>query len=364
MVATYVTQKIDLSPVITDEAATKAVVDAIRATDVPLITGKEDAVKAVVDLIRSTDVVNLTALINSITNIAVYGLSLYNTTDLNHNVQVNTSLLQEMFSMNGSGWVRLSYHAPTVLAGTPVIELYDGVIDEYHLLAKHQPAAATGGMLVAAPAFFATGLVVQMSGDATHPLNVFLSTIQKTAVTAWSKVMRHTCYIDSVLNNVNLPDSSAPVVEYVVAHIARQLMQVDLTGLPPVASVTSAILRVYPQADKHAITDFHIHAMLVDWVYNQATWDIRKTAVNWGAGGGQSGVDYEAANVYTGNPDFTAHTATDFDITSVVNRWLAGTLTNNGLILTIETVSATNLVAINSKQADAINCVPMLVITI
>jgi hypothetical protein len=352
-------------PLITGkEDATKAVVDLIRATDVPLITGKEDATKAVVDAIRATDVPYLASLISGAGVDLSYGLDLLNTVALNHNVQVNTSQLQKQFSINGSGWVRVSYHAPVALAGTPLVEVYDGAINAYNLIAKHAPVAETAVMILAAPAFFKNGLSIQMSGDATHLINVFVSTIQHAASTTFSKVMRNTCYEDSVDPNTNYGDSAAPSVQNVVVHIARQFMLPDLTGLPPVASVTSAKLRVYPQATKVDITDFHIHEMLHDWVWNELTWNQFKAGNPWGVPGGSVVNDWAAADVYVGDPDFTAGVAFDFDITATVNKWLAGTLVNNGLVLMIQTASATNNVSLNSKQANGVNKVPLLVITI
>jgi len=42
---------------------------------------------------------------------------------------------------------------------------------------------------------------------------------------------------------------------------------------------------------------YDLYRLLVDFVEAQATWNVRKTATNWGTAGGQSGVDYDATAV-------------------------------------------------------------------
>jgi len=130
----------------------------------------------------------------------------------------------------------------------------------------------------------------------------------------------------------------------------HSLMKFDLSALAGAATINMASLSL-KSGSTRLVTDWRIHAMLVDWVDLEATWNIRKTGVNWGAAGMQAGVDYRTVPNWQGNISITANVRYTFDLTSLVQEWINGTLTNNGICMYFGTVDGLNVVTPSSVQA-------------
>jgi hypothetical protein len=114
------------------------------------------------------------------------------------------------------------------------------------------------------------------------------------------------------------------------------LLQFDLTAAAGITSCVSAVLSLRVESvdsDPMTMESVRISALLTDWSETQSTWNIRKTGVNWNVAGAIGGTDVRAANDWTGNVELTDETRIGFEITNLVNEWLNGSLTNNGLIM-------------------------------
>ncbi len=88
---------------------------------------------------------------------------------------------------------------------------------------------------------------------------------------------------------------------------------------------------------------FRLYRLLVDFDQLTATWNIRKTATNWGAAGGLAGTDYDATALATcsmGASDAAgivkAFTFTTYGLAEL-QKILNGTYTNYGFILIADT---------------------------
>ena len=116
-------------------------------------------------------------------------------------------------------------------------------------------------------------------------------------------------------------------------------MLYKFTGLPsgPV-TVTSATLTLNNADSAGATTAVQARKLLSAWSEADATWDDRQTGVAWNTAGVIGGSDVDATVVATG----TAPTSggVTFDVTgagfnSLVEGWINGTITNNGIIVSL-----------------------------
>ncbi|MGI9232620.1 MAG: DNRLRE domain-containing protein, partial [Woeseiaceae bacterium] len=121
-------------------------------------------------------------------------------------------------------------------------------------------------------------------------------------------------------NDNELRTSSLTGKEY------RALLQFDLSGLPPTATIQSATLELYLNSATSADV-VEAHRLLRDWTESGVTWDTYDGANSWATPGG----DYD--------PGITASFLADsigpksLDITETAKAWVEGSLPNYGLIL-------------------------------
>ena len=126
--------------------------------------------------------------------------------------------------------------------------------------------------------------------------------------------------------------------------VGRGLVKFDLSSIPVNASVISANLYVWVAADNsdNART-LSAYRVLRAWVETQSTWNIYSTGNNWGtAGCGNTSTDREAASIGSAAVGASEAVGTMITIslnTSKVEEWISGTLTNNGLLLKVDTES-------------------------
>jgi hypothetical protein len=111
----------------------------------------------------------------------------------------------------------------------------------------------------------------------------------------------------------------------------------DLIGF----QVSSAYLYLVIAADQSSNSrTLEAFRLLVDFNASQATWNIRKTATNWGTAGGQSGVDYAATAI--GSSSFGASETVGI-VKSIaldaveMQKIIDGTYPNHGFLLKMQT---------------------------
>jgi len=137
--------------------------------------------------------------------------------------------------------------------------------------------------------------------------------------------------------------------------------------IPTSAVVQSAILSIYVSADYSGATrTLRAYRTLRAWVEAQATWNIYSTGNNWGtAGCSNTTTDREATDI--GNVSvidtLTAGTEVQISLTPAkVQEWISGTLTNNGLLLKVDTESG-DAYRYHSHEGATSNLRPKLVVT-
>ena len=119
---------------------------------------------------------------------------------------------------------------------------------------------------------------------------------------------------------------------------SRALLQFDLPGIPIGATITAATLTLEKTAGNDDSLGVSVHGVTRSWNEGDkinddctpdpggATWLTKDCVTNWTAAGG----DFLAAASTT---TIAGEAVYNWNVTSIVQSWYAGTLANNGLLL-------------------------------
>ena len=123
----------------------------------------------------------------------------------------------------------------------------------------------------------------------------------------------------------------------------RGLIGFDILTQQPVlvgATLTNVDFKIYDgggDLTNNART-MHVAQLLTDWVENQATWNIRKSATNWGTAGASNAADRSSSlgNQSMPNPPVAGYKTITLT-TAEIQKWIDGTIVDNGLTIYMET---------------------------
>ena len=124
------------------------------------------------------------------------------------------------------------------------------------------------------------------------------------------------------------------------AELRRGLVGFDTSSIPTNSTINSCDFKIYDGGGD--LTDnartMHVAQLLVDWVETEATWNIRKSATNWGTAGASNATDRSASlgNQSMPNPPVAGYKTITLT-TAEIQKWFDGTITQNGLTLYMET---------------------------
>jgi len=116
--------------------------------------------------------------------------------------------------------------------------------------------------------------------------------------------------------------------------VYQGLVRFDLSSMPAGSTVNQAVLRVYAyNRDKLGSYDLEVYRVLRPWADVEATWQRATQVDSWGLPGAEdTSTDREANPVAMQNVS-QLNTWYEFDITSLVNAWLADPRANYGVLL-------------------------------
>jgi hypothetical protein len=161
--------------------------------------------------------------------------------------------------------------------------------------------------------------------------------------------------VDIPLSNDTQMQSNNPTTNYdtttvmgigesnAAALIARTFIKPDFSLIPTGRQFVSAVLKLTPTNDLSSnARTMRAHRCLRDVVSAECTWNIWKTANNWGtAGASGSGTDFEATEMGNGSIPASPTINTQMDAITFVaadlQKLYDGTYTNNGIILFVDT---------------------------
>lgn len=177
---------------------------------------------------------------------------------------------------------------------------------------RRSVSAASGLVWCVSGAFTASMLIVAgvASADTTVTLNV-----PKTQVVY--ATLRGGTYANKNISNI-LETRRASDMSYE----RRALLKFDTQNtIPQGSTVTSAELTiVVKDASADATRRLAVYQGTTSWTETEATWNIRRTAQNWGHAGGDMGTQINIQTVGT------AGTKVTFDVTALVKEAVAGSL--------------------------------------
>ena len=111
---------------------------------------------------------------------------------------------------------------------------------------------------------------------------------------------------------------------------ARPLLRFDLSAIPAGATILSATFEMYYFYTRVSSTEsLRLHRALRDWTETGVTWRTYDGVTNWTAQGG----DYDAAIVASATLDATVNVWKQWNVTSLVQGWVSGTYSNQGMLL-------------------------------
>lgn len=174
------------------------------------------------------------------------------------------------------------------------------------------------------------------------------------------------CYLDGANATTNRDLGVIAVGENNGAtQVLRGLIHFDLSSIPTNAVVSAATLTltINAEASDNART-INAYRVLRVWVENQATWNVYSTGNNWGtAGCSNTTSDREAASAGSGTqPNAGSGTVVMTMDNAKIQEMIAGSFTNNGWLLQVETESNDQVNYYSSEDATPGNR-PLLSIT-
>jgi len=130
--------------------------------------------------------------------------------------------------------------------------------------------------------------------------------------------------------------------DYGAGNVMRAFLRFDLAGVPADMVVAKATLSIYAwdEAGRRGTTGYYnLHPLTRDWSETQITWALAATGVSWTTPGG----DFLPAPDGTSPKQGTlVNVWYPFDCTARVQSWLAGTSTNYGWCVKVDTETRHN----------------------
>lgn len=179
------------------------------------------------------------------------------------------------------------------------------------LFAHHGPAAADS-----AGAIY-SGTVGCNTEQAT--VNVYTPLVTNFSI-------QNDTYIELQRPNDNFGASTAMIVDREATDLQRALVRFNLGSIPAGSTINSATLKMQASNIGGSIT-VGAYRIKESWNVSQVTWNARSSGVNWTTPGG------ELDNVALSSITTAATGQHSFDITSLAQSWLAGTVANDGVMI-------------------------------
>ncbi|MBC7234666.1 MAG: DNRLRE domain-containing protein [Chloroflexi bacterium] len=117
-------------------------------------------------------------------------------------------------------------------------------------------------------------------------------------------------------------------------HVRSSLIRFDLSGLPAGATIQSATLSLYAVSRSNAGNlTVDLYEVLRAWTEGQATWELARTGRPWAQAGCSQPVADLAVSATSSQFVNDINTWFQWDVTSLVQAWVANPAANQGMIL-------------------------------
>jgi len=141
------------------------------------------------------------------------------------------------------------------------------------------------------------------------------------------------------------------------------LLRFDLSSIPANAIVSEASLQLYAKGWGGTGGTLDVHRVLRPFEACQATWNQAQDGSNWGLPGGNDTVTDRSATAESSVRVDNIWKWYPFDLTTLVQGWVSGSVANNGVLLRGASSRSTGLFYFASAQDGGVYFRPKLVIT-
>lgn len=168
--------------------------------------------------------------------------------------------------------------------------------------------------------------------------------------------------IASAASNYNYGSADLTVTNGLII-FQNQLIQFDLPGLPAASKIISAQLQLH-QKSGAGTANIELYRLVKPWTEgsmngsgtaNGATWKTTDGTTPWATNGG----DYDKTLVAGTSVSGGSNSISSWEITPLINKWVAGTYTNEGMLLKAANVATFTFA---SKENTTVENRPKLVI--
>ncbi len=139
------------------------------------------------------------------------------------------------------------------------------------------------------------------------------------------------------------PGATYPSIERMVVtgyadqgagNVQRGVTRFDLSSIPAGTTLSSATLSLYsyyPSQTNGSAGYYCVYPVTTDWLYNQVSWTVAKTGINWVTAGGDYGATADATAAKKAAAAIPAWY--NWNVTARVQSWLSNPSTNYGWII-------------------------------
>ena len=244
----------------------------------------------------------------------------------------NSSTLILLKAFAQAGYLTVNHFNDSESSGS-TLYIYMGADSSYPLYMKCTLAGGACGVPLPNYVYSENGWSLYVQNDGTNYSHVGWSFYSAWGALTNTFIDPYDTWLASNAANTNYGNQNTITLFHNSTYNRTVLVKFDLSSIPATAIVKNAIFSFVPQYVSGYPDIWSIAGCLRDWDHLQATWNIYKTGSAWAAAGGQAYPDCEASPVWTGVPSIVLGERYGCIITSLVQRWVDGSLPNNGLTM-------------------------------
>lgn len=279
---------------------------------------------------------SITTDLSPVENVVDKSISLENVNSANVRKTTSESSYTEVLTVAGPGYVVGQLLTQSLSGVTAEMRFFDGSIADENKIGHGKAGANSRSCVTCGLTPFLSTLRVDGKSDGFNEIEMLISIIP-TGVPGDTTINSDTdTALLSAAPNTNYQSLTTCPVSVDAGGNADEvaLIKFDLSSLPFGRTLSSATFSITDRGGTATASDLvEIHAVLEDWELSQATWNDRKTSIAWNTAGMGSGTDFRASVDAT----IPGGVATGFrhviDVTSLVQEWIDGSLTNYGIVL-------------------------------
>lgn len=299
----------------------------------------------VVDLTPvTTDIANLQSDLTDLQNIVdtIPNQGANNNND-KRKLKHNSGTLEKIFERDLDGYVTINAYYDNAGAGTAQVIVYEGAEQPSNIIGQWILSPGESANILTYPTYVSDTIRIYVSTDGTNYVYVNLFTSVVIPPAEYGIRAIHANELSIGASTTVRHNEFRNSVEYKTflgtVHI-KTILKFDLSTIPVNTIASQASLNLYVSSKAQIMEQVRITGVLQNYVPTECSYDNYAVGSAWSTPGAEDrGVDIENTDTLIFHINSVVENEwNQFDITAMVNRWLDGSLTNNGLIIWHELV--------------------------